>query len=436
MTLRDLAVLSTGKPLEPTTVYTSNRWTLELVRLTRDAHPMGEFASSALLADAIVADADVFGALGQRLGPLVGAPREVIAGDGKGRGIFGRAKEEAERLVATDSAAMLPGTLESMFRHTAFMGFSVAQIREWIPREDGSFVDPVVEPWPLGATWKDLQTGKLWAFTKNAGTVEIVHGDGRWIVFEPHGPDSFKMGAIRPLALLWVDRQFAMRDRSNRSAADAAPTPTAIMPEGIQPRSDQGRELLTTLRMLQNPKAGGAFPFGTTLGVFEGKLDVSQIFENIINSGARQVAKALVGQDATADKGTVYTAPVFEGVRWDILTAETREAAAKLESGLLRPWSLINFGRVDVRPSLRWCLPDPRTDERRDAKGKAHEAFGRAIAWYDFNGFELDDDRMKDLAKDFGLEAPKRTGKGAAAAGAKPPSPPIPGEPPKPPAAP
>ena len=74
--------------------------------------------------------------------------------------------------------------------------------------------------WPLEAVRVDLYQRKMFATTQGA-EVEIVPGDGTWVVYTPGGFCNLDAGLLRALSEAFIGRRLAIRDLSNRAQAAA-----------------------------------------------------------------------------------------------------------------------------------------------------------------------------------------------------------------------
>lgn len=397
-------------------------WNVDRIRRARDAHALGEFEVSALLADAMLTDARIAAGLLQRLGPPLGIPR-VVTGGARwgGKGLTETVRGEAEALFAPESPACPPGTLASGFVSTAMMGPAILQ-NVWTPRPDGSRVDVETRPWPMQlARWDESR--KRYLLQSTDGEVVAEPNDGKWIVIEPYGPRSFLFGALRSLALTWADRAYAMRDRSNHSAAHGSLSIVGTLPEGVQISSEDGAKFKAALQMLQRARAGIIKMFGSTVEAFEPKTLAWQIFGQIVGSANADIMLVLNGINGDS----VYK-PIsqIDGVRYDLVRLELGAATVGYNEGLIVPWTLYNFGDADLTPKLGWLVPDPREQERLDALGRRHQAFAASVSAYAAAGFDVDDPKwLERQAAAFGVEAPPR-------APTPPPAPPAPGPEPTP----
>lgn len=396
-------------------------WNVERIRHARDDHALGVFAISALLSDAMLTDARIAAGLMQRLGPLLGIPRQVKGGARwNGKGLAETVRGEAETMFAPESSACPPGTLAAGFVSTGMMGVSILQ-NVAAPRADGSRVDFETRPWPMQLSFWN-ESLKRYQLYSTDGTITVEPNDGKWIVIEPYGPRSFLMGALRPLALVWADRAYAQRDRSNHSAAHGSMSIVGTLPESVATESEQGKAFTSALRMLQRARSGIVKAYGSNVEAFEPKTLAWQIFGQIVSSTNADIMLALNG---ITDTKAYKSISQIDGVRYDLVRTELGAATVGYNEGLLKPWALLNFGDPDVVPRLGWAIPDPREQERVDALGRRFACYTEAITGLRKAGLKVDQAAAERLAELFGVEPLKIDEKAVAAA-----IPPAPGAPP------
>jgi hypothetical protein len=382
-------------------------WDVASVRAARDAHALGQFSRSARLADALSTDPRVFAALLQRIGPSMSLPLRFRPAERawEGKPLAEAVRDETETLFAADSKACPPSTRTTLFRTSAMMGAWIGQ-NVYTPRRDGSRIDVELRPWPMRAARWRTDIHRYQVQTKE-GLITIEPGDGKWVVVEPHGFESFLFGALRPIALVWADRAYAIRDRSNHSEMHGSGKLIGTLPEDVPIDGDEGRDFEKMLKDLYKARSGGIKQFGSSIEVLEAKTLAYKVFGEIIGSTNTDIVIPLLGTDGTIEKGGVYTPPSFEGVRFDFVEMDLRSAGAALTTQFARPWTILNYGRDDVVTEIGWMIPDLREQARRGELAEQHEAYNRAVAAYRDNGFEVTQEVADRLALEYGVRPTK-----------------------------
>ena len=383
-------------------------WDLDRIRRARTAHVRGDFTASAHLADAMRDDAAIFATLAQRVSPAVGLPLEVLASDYYGgRGTAEVARVEAQQLFAR-GAALPPGTIADTIETMAMMGTFIGQ-NHWTPRPDGSRIDVAIRPWPMHAIKVHGSTGRYQALTRD-GVVDVDPGDGKWIVVEAYDFEAWRHGAVRPLALVWPDRSYGVRDRSMLSETQGQPHIIGTLPAEWRYDSEEGKWFVEQVKGLRRARSGMAKPHGSTVEYLEISAAIFQIFENIIKHEESITAKVLLGQDGTSENagGNYMKARLLFNVRNDIVEQDLGAAESGLNRCSLYPWAMLNFGDQRVVTRLKWRMPDLAEDERRESLAKRRAAFNADVKAFRENGFEITQELVDRLAKGYGIDpAPK-----------------------------
>lgn len=376
-------------------------WDVERIRAARDAHQSGSFASSEALIDAMQKDAAIYAARLNRVAPALGLPR-VLSG-----GASEASRTEASATFLRGPAAISRALLADAFDLRAMAGFVVLQVL-WSAREDGSRLDARLEVWPLSAlVWRDHER-KLYAQTTD-GLVEVVHGDGKWIVVATRDDRPWKSAALVPLGLTWSDRAFGIRDRSRNAEAHGEAKPVGTLPQGVDVTGKEGEAMAEALQKLHAARGLMLAPFGSDVKYLESMNQAWQIFREIIASNNTDVAKILLGQDgaASASGGNYVKDSILFGVRNDIVEADVGSMGDALSSGLFGPWEAVNIGAGPELLTLSWLFPDADEDARRESLAKRTEAFNAAVKAYRENGYEVTQEFSDALARHYGVEAPK-----------------------------
>ena len=378
-------------------------WTRETVTAAVEAQARGMFRTAAPLGRAMLADPAIFAAALNRLAPHRGLKRQ-ICGPAGAEGLQAAIIAEASMLFVPETSVALPaGVLADAFHELAFHELSVAQI-QWEPRADGSRLDPFVSNFDLDAVeWVETDR-KLYANTQEDGRVEIVHGDGRWIVFARASVRPWARAALLALGKLWPEMSFGRRDRSQNAESHGDDKWLGELPAGVAIDSPDGAAMLDELEALYQARRVMIRPSGSKVERSEAVSQNWQIFKELLESGSKDAQRVLLGQDGTMTNsgGNYIKSWGLFGVRNDIVESDLSTGGACLATGLIRPWSLLNFGRWD-RLSYEWMMPDADEDARR-----ASIAERRAAMWADISaaraaGAVVDQDYVDTLAREYGV---------------------------------
>lgn len=426
----------TFDPPSPSTFI--NTWTVDLIRGYRVRHDLGEFLASSAIVDALVTDPRVLASLGQRVSTPVNLTHEVKTAElprgAKGKAsLADEARDEVAAMFGRFAKTCPPHVQKEIVACFVMCGVAIAQ-NVWTPKPDGSRWDVEVRPWPIEyVVWNNGL--RKYQILHSRGLETIEHGDGKWIIFAPWGYRSWMRGALRALSMPWADRQYGVRYRSQHAAIHGTPMPIGTLPANLPIDGLEGKKFQTLIRGIRAGRTAGVKPYGSVIEMLEAKTVAFQIFNDIVKNGNEDIAIALLGQDGTIAKGSVYTPPMLEGVRFDLVEDDAVGFDAPISSGMILPWTLVNHGDADVMPHAQHQVPNPEEDQRLDAQRAKWEAFAEVWTELVDGGFERTQDAADALAADFNLTAPMLAEEPPplplpTPPGALPPPPPPPGAPP------
>lgn len=405
-------------------------WQLPAVISARDSQSRGQFRQPARLARSVKTDPACYAALLQRIAPHLGLPREILAADdvaghaARPNGLADRVRAEAEAAFLGDAGALAPETTADIAECLANHGIAVGQ-NGWSFNRDTGRLDVRLEMWPIEFTqWFEIAPdgGRgLYAFTIEGAYEPIVHGDGRWVVFQLHELEPWTWGALMPIALLFADRAFAVRDRARNAESHGDSKWIGTLPEGVATNSPEGKEMNRQLVQLYSKRRVMTKPFGSNVERNEAMAQNWQIFREIIAANNSDAAKIYLGQELSSSGSSQrLTLAQLYGVRNDIVERDLGAMARGLNTGTIRPWQIRNFQRDDLIRGMAWRIPDPEEDAKRESLATRTKAFNEAIASYRLNGFKIDQATASALGKQFGVMVPELGEAPASAAQTKP----------------
>lgn len=395
------ATPSEQEPLTTTTV--------SALRAMLDEHSRGIFLRSALLADLMRRDADVVGALVQRLlafqslDTTVEGPAGTPASDAEAA-----AWEAAAASYRVERPALVSvGAQVDMLVDACLMGFALGQL---VPTwdEPSQRIVRRLEPWPASAVEFDRSARQWYAITLNQGRLAITPGDGQWVLYTPRGHRApYLWGAILPTAEWYIRDSDAASDASRHAEVFGSSIWKAKLPSGARQTPD-GKGFAGSLRTMGRnaviPCPQGATPQSSyDVELIEAKADAHAIFEWLLRTGGGRIRLAILGQDLTSQNNLVGTNASSdtgmttldrvvraEGKAWSEF--ETRQIAAPRAAYL-------------GEPAVRVCVEPEERDERKSEAEAQTAVAASAQAWRAL-GVEVDVDAMAARAR-IPLKAPK-----------------------------
>lgn len=332
-------------------------------------HERGEFGLSAALARVATRNADVAGALNQRLLTLFGREHCIEAAADTATA------ERYARDLAARFRTMVPRAAEAdMLRDGVMLGASAGQLGWTFDEALGEHL-PVLDPWPSEHLSYDEWDGHWYAATR-AGRVRITPGDGRWVLHTPWSPRRpFFYGAIRNIA------EWTLRDDNAAKAYSRfvelhgngilkayAPSSARGTPEyntfmaGLR---NMGRSPVVQLPQSKDPEANYDLELETMAA------EVSKVFTEMLRIAGGRVRLAILGQDLTSQNnkvGTNASSDTGMAVSALVSAADAASWAETLHAQVIRPWAQYR-GRIDLAPGAYY-----ETEEDDDAKAEADAA--------------------------------------------------------------
>ncbi len=388
-------------------------WTLKRARDAISMHRQGVFLESATLAIVLLSFAPVLAATGQRLAPALSLPRKIECGN---RGLSRILGKEVERQLApsdglSPSPYFPPILWGSMGFELAFSGFSILQ-------HAYGEEDPITgvracytRRWPTWATQYQSWRRQFVALT-NDGPVDIVSGDGKWTIVADSEEPHF-MGAIVALPEEVISGIFSKRAMASYIDKYGNPKWIASMPAGTGVRTPEGDALFGAIAQIMRPDGYGVLPNGTTLKVESLQPGASTVVKDALDSHWQYIAATLLGSDGTMTRGTgVYSAPIFAGVRRDLVDRDLRAMLRGVNSGHVAPWLAFNYAESIAAaagwksPVLNIPLPDPDADARIKSYSDRVQSFHTIIAKERDAGFAISQERVNQLSASLEIDPP------------------------------
>lgn len=388
-------------------------WTLERIRNAIDLHDQGIFFESSLLAIVASRFGPVHAALGQAIAPALALPRHVRGGH-SALGVLLRAQVEAQiapRAGLLPSPYFPPWLWGSMQIDLAQMGFAVLQHAYGDPDPETGVRPIYTRRWPTWATQYYRYRRTFVAITTD-GPVDIISGDGKFTLIgdteEPHFD-----GAIRAAGLEVLDGALVKQARASYVDRYGNPKWAATMPPNVSTRSKEGDDFFDALRVIQGPDGYGAFPHGSKYEVVQMTSSQSTVFKDALDNIWQYVAAIYLGSDGTMTRGTgVYSAPIFAGVRRDIVDRRLKAMVRGVNAGHVAPWLAFNY-EASIAADPEWTdpvleipLPDPDADARMKSYAERSQALVAQVKAERDAGFLITQERVNEIAGQLDVSPP------------------------------
>ncbi len=392
---RDIPII-TGNQSGTTT------WTPAGIRAALSAHMFGIFEMSGQLVDAIIGDDRVTATLNSRLTGLFGRDvRFEPADDSRAaKECLDAWQDEAWPHLTADGSLYQIGAYQNLF------GWWPAQViwaqeKRYLPRLD---------PWHARYTYYNWDVRKYIALTQD-GQTTIFPGDGKWFVLAPRGMyRAWIWGTIRPVAIPWLGRQWALRDMQNFSEIYGAPTRIGWTPAAADPTErDNFQQQLSQLgantTLLLPRGVDKDMGYGYEL-VSVGPADWS-IFAGVADRCDMHITLAILMQNLTTEvKGGSFAATESHmDIRQGGIESDNQAWKAALRKQVAAPFAQYNFGDARLAP---WTCWDVTGREEQTQRSQKLYSFGQSIQILRQGGVQFKSaEDMRDFAvNQLGVELP------------------------------
>ncbi len=393
LTYRDIPIIST-----------LTTWTPAMIRSALNAHRYGIFEMSGQLVDEIIADDRVTATLNSRLTGLFGRDvRFEPADDSRAaREVCDAWQEKAWPHLTADGSMYQIGAYQNLFGWWPAQEIWSTHDSLWLPRLD---------PWHARYTYYNWDVRKYIALTQD-GQTTIFPGDGKWFLLAPRGQyRAWMWGTIRPVAIPWLGRQWALRDMQNFSEIYGAPTRIGWTPAAADPHErDQFQAQLSNLgantTLLLPRGVDKDMGYGYEL-VSVGPADWS-IFAGVADRCDMHITLAILMQNLTTEvKGGSFAATESHmDIRQGGIESDNQAWKSAIRTQIAAPFAMYNFGDQRLAP---WTCWDVTGRDEQTQRGQRLYTFGQAVQILRQGGtqFESADEMRSFATNQLGVELPK-----------------------------
>lgn len=405
-------------------------WTLAQIFAARDAQLRGQFYLPARMAESMRTDDALAVAFENRLAPQRCIKTSLVAAGGsRGLSIAG----EAEALFGNRGVGINADTRASI--HACLTNHDVAFAScTQVPRADGSRVDTTVSAWPIEhVRWDPLYCCYMTRVDPDTATpadltidgnpvtvgseVPIIHGDGRWVIFQRFETEPYKHAAILSAALVWARHAYGIRDWAKGSVAHGSAKVVGALPEGVTLQSATGaltEEATALLEALQSIATSDSpvviKPSGAIIDFLTNNSAAWQVWKELVANAEAAAARVYLGTDGTlgskgGSPGVDITA--LFGVALTKVEGDLSCISRGIQTGVIEPWCAMNFGDSTLAPQHRYLFPDADADAERASEERRRTAFFADIKSSKDNGFVVDQTYVDTLADVYDIDAPK-----------------------------
>lgn len=385
-------------------------WTLSDIFAARDQQLQGRFRLPARLAEAMRTDDALAVAYEGRLDPQRCIAVDIVPAAGS-RGK--KVAVEADALFGASGIGIRPETLADINGCLANHGLAIGLV-EAVPRDDGSRVDFFLKFWPIEHVRWDPYQRALLTLVDSGGEEEIVHGDGRWVVFAKHEWEPWKQeAAILPAAAVWARHAYGNRDWAKGSVAHGNAKLIGELPENVPLQDGDGNltpeaeAMITLLRdMATSDTPVGIRPAGAKTEFVTNSSSAWQVWEKLVDGAEKAAARIYLGTDGIL--GTRGGAPGVDiealfGVAATKVEGDLLAIERGIYEGVIVPWCAVNFGDSSLAPTRKYRIPDRDSDAARESAHKRRLEYLDVIAKMKESGLSVDQATADALAEEYGV---------------------------------
>ncbi len=365
-----------------------SKWDVPTAMAALDAHAMGQFYNSGLLADAMTADDAFSSVVNTRVFGLISRPFKLKKSK-NGNKVKARL---AHRLIAKYWETILPEeTQAAIVRTAAVMGFALCQL---VWRVVDKLWVPSIQLWHPSLVYYRTDT-RTYVVNTMEGMRHVYPGTGQWMLYTPHGQyRGWLEGAVRTVAIPWMVRQYAWRDWARYSEVHGLPIKKAKVPS--QAEGADKLAFTTSVNNLGNqgtvvlPQGIDGNPaLSYDLDLIEATAKTWDGFQALIQKCDERIAIRMLGQNLTTqvDAGSLAAANVHDRVRLDYTRYDAKTLSCAIRAQILEPFCEYNLGSASAAPEPYWDCKPP---EDETTKSQVLVSVSQAVANFVTSGAPVD----------------------------------------------
>jgi phage gp29-like protein len=349
----------------PTGVYTDipvmslGQWGVDRIQTALNAHQLGNFSQSAMLAEAMIGDDRVQSAMNGRVkGVTMRHVHTRPARRDKQRRVR-RAVERAWKRIFNDELQ------EQLMMWSVFLGFALCEV-QWQAVEDeelGILWVPFLKIWHPSFVWYDVAARQYVAITQE-GNVYIDENDPHWFLYTPYGEyRGWLRGAVRSCAAPWLISQYSRRDWARYCEVHGLPIRLIDAP--AQSNAPDKARMFSQVRnvgaqtTILLPQQGGQDAAKWDIRLLEAKDESWAAFPGLIKECHMAIQLSIRGTNLTSEVqgGSYAAAQVHSDEDSSYADSDSRKLCASATK-LFRLFCAYNFGDANLCPSLTLEAPD------------------------------------------------------------------------------
>ena len=348
----------------------------------------GNLTMAADLCREFMGDGRVQAALTQRIGGLLALPISWEDGAKK--------SARAKKAAADDFfEGLRECDLFSLYSWGLLLGVGLGEIL-WKTGQSGRLI-PTLKVWdPRNLSW-DFDAEAWFAATDGGGRVQVMPGDGHWVLYTPKGARCpWRNGLWRALNKPYFVKADASLSWARFNEVHGSPIRVFTGRQGMSQRQlDAVADSIDTSKGFTS----AAIPEGSKLELVEATGNSAETFQSAIAWACEEISIAILGQNLTTkvDGGSYAAAQTHRDVEQAIIEADAETESTFLREQVLSFWAAWNFGDAALAP---WPRRETAEQEDLAATAAVMKGCGEAVIALQNAGFGVD---LEAIAERFGI---------------------------------
>lgn len=355
------------KPLTDWSYQPLTNWDVASVRSTLLEHETGTFTRSGKLADNVQRDPRVKASLNTRVLRAIGLPFNWKWPEG-----YSPTKEDLDRLdLLKKYWKDITGqpVLATILSNVIMVGFSICNV---VWDYNGEVNLPKISEFHASNTQNITGTYKVFC---TDGVYDVKEDEDYWLVFKLfEKKQPWMHGAIRCIAIPWLQKQYALADWRNLSATAKPIRILTMPPESATPPEEDSYNFIKDIALAERTGAPVLLPNGATLTNLEANTGNSSIFKDSIEQANNEIVIGILGQNLTTEiKGGSYSAAsVHYAILQEYLEADVQMLNESMYK-IVQSFYKYNFEQLENIPIPNWDAT-PIEDMETKSRGLKEKA--------------------------------------------------------------
>lgn len=361
---------------------TISTWTVDRINRVLDEHDQGYFSASSQLIDGLLRRTPRFQAtMGSRVREVLSLPFRVDPA--RPSGAIGKRVGAREARIAREvekvwfTSYFVPGKgkadlCESTLGQLLFWGISIGVgIAQIVPEVKNGRWIPRLQVWHPQWIYWNISTKSYWVMTQE-GVVEIIPGNGQWLLFTPYGYEGGWLDAlVRSLSHWCLIASLTMRDWARFSEVLGNAIKMLKVPAGVDKKDKTYQLVMEALRKMGRDGVM-VIPQGDTasksygLDLLEAKSQSWQSFKELKTAANEEITIAVKGENLTTEvkQGSMAAADTQAEGKQSTKQYDAEGLMTALEEQMIVPYVAFNEGPGDLAPHPVLDYQPPANKER------------------------------------------------------------------------